>query len=166
MHTISFQLIPNCTMYYVYCGLDDQRPKLQDLPRFLTDHCKHWRGTGLQLGLKFSVLDQVEHDYHTLSERFRIVLEKWLQLNVGVTWGNLELAITNANRESLGLQPLTTGKEKVYSSYVANLAGIFGYYCIDTTTMQDARLIALCQVSSCTHKTIFYTIKERLFNKL
>ena len=91
--------------------LDNQTPESKDLQRFLTDYCKHWRGTGLQLGLKSSVLDQVEADYHTLSERFRVTLEKWLQLNVGVTWANLELAITNANRENLGLQPLTTGKE-------------------------------------------------------
>ena len=91
--------------------IDDQIPQSRDLHRFLTDYCKHWRGTGLQLGLKTSVLDQVEADYHTLSERFRVTLEKWSQLNVGVTWGNLELAITNSNRESLGLQPLTTGKE-------------------------------------------------------
>ena len=90
--------------------LGDKRPEPVDLHRFLTDYCKHWRATGLQLRLKSSVLDQVEADYHTMSERFRVTLEKWLQLNVGVTWGNLELAITNANRESLGLQPLTTGK--------------------------------------------------------
>ena len=53
----------------------------------------------------------MEADHRTLSERFRVTLEKWLQLNVGVTWSNLEIAITNANRESLGLQPLTTGKK-------------------------------------------------------
>ena len=53
----------------------------------------------------------MEADHHTLGERFRVTLEKWLQLNVGVTWSNLELAITNANRESLGIQPLTTGKK-------------------------------------------------------
>ena len=46
-------------------------------------------------------------------ECFRATLEKWLQLNVGVTWADLELAITNANRESLGLQPLTTSKENM-----------------------------------------------------
>ena len=56
------------------------------------------------------VLNQVEAEHNTLSERFRVTLEKWLQLNVGVTWGNLELAITNANRESLSLPPLTVGK--------------------------------------------------------
>ena len=43
-------------------------------------------------------------------ECFRVTLEKWLQLNVGVTWSKLELAITNANRESLGLPPLLTSK--------------------------------------------------------
>ena len=69
-----------------------------------------WRSIGLQLQLKTSVLDQVEADYHTQSERFRVTLEKWLQLNVAVTWAYLELAITNANRESLGLQPLMISK--------------------------------------------------------
>ena len=98
--------------------LDNQRPESKDLQRFLTDYCEHWRATGLHLGLKASVLNQVEVDHHTMRERFRVTLEKWLQLNVGVTWGNLELAITNANRESLGLQPLTTGKECSYNQYV------------------------------------------------
>ena len=95
--------------------LDDQKPESRDLQRFLTDYCKHWRGIGLQLGLKTTVLDQVEADHHTLSERFRVTLEKWLQLNVRVTWGDLEFAITNANRESLGLQPLTSGKNCIIS---------------------------------------------------
>ena len=72
-----------------------------------------WRSIGLQLQLKTSVLDQVEADYHTQSERFRVTLEKWLQLNVAVTWAYLELAITNANRESLGLQPLMISKRYI-----------------------------------------------------
>ena len=95
------------SLYYV----DDQRPESKDLYRFLTDYCKHWRGTGLQLGLKTSVLDQVA-SAHPMQDRecFRATLEKWLQLNVGVTWSNLELAITNAIRMSLGLPPLPTGK--------------------------------------------------------
>ena len=106
--------------YYLYATklsvvctvLDDQRPESKDLIKFLTDSCKHWRDIGLLLGLKSSVLDLVA-SAHPMQDRecFRVTLEKWSQLNVGVTWGNLELAITNANRESLGLQPLTTGKE-------------------------------------------------------
>ena len=93
--------------------LDDQRPQSIDLQRFLTAYCKHWRGTGLQLRLETSVLDVVEAEYHELSECFRVTLDKWSHLNVGVTWGNLELAITNANRQSLGLPPLTTSKRYV-----------------------------------------------------
>ena len=57
-------------------------------------------------------------------ECFRAILEKWLQLNVEVTWSNLELAITNANRESLGLPPLTTGKkykECLFPTYVITM---------------------------------------------
>ena len=70
----------------------------------------------MQLQLETSVLDQVEADHHTQSERFRVTLEKWLQLNVGVTWANLELAITNTTRESLGLQPLMISKTIVVTS--------------------------------------------------
>lgn len=47
-------------------------------------------------------------------ECFRATLEKWSELNVKVTWDNLELAITNANRKSVGLHPLTTGKWYIY----------------------------------------------------
>lgn len=91
--------------------IDEERPEPRDLQRYLTDYCKYWRDIGLQLGLKSTVLDQVEEDYPKMSERFRITLEKWSQMNVGVTWGNLELAITNANRGSLGLPPLIPGKK-------------------------------------------------------
>ena len=105
----------------MYIILDDQRPELKDLQRFLTDFCKYWKDIGLLLGLKSSVLDLVA-SAHPMQDRecFRATLEKWLQLNVGVTWSNLELAITNANRESLGLQPLTVGKKyrRVLRTYV------------------------------------------------
>ena len=108
-------------------ALDDQRPKLQDFESFLTDYSKYWRDTGLGLGLTSSVLDQVEADYHTQSERFRATLDKWL--NVGVTWANLELAITNANRNNLGLQPLMTiSKENIMCHYLTYVAAILAYY--------------------------------------
>ena len=99
-------------MYICTCTiLDDQRPEPKDLQRFLTDYCEHWRDIGLQLGLKSVVLNQVA-SAHPMQDRecFRVTLEKWLQLNVEVTWENLELAITNANRVNLGLQPLTTSE--------------------------------------------------------
>ena len=96
-----------CVM--IYC-LDDQRPDVRDLQRFLTSYCEYWRDIGLQLGLQSSVLDQVAADCHAQRERFRVTLDRWLQVNVRVTWGDLELAITNANRAGLGHEPLTTSK--------------------------------------------------------
>ena len=107
---IKYVTITHYTCTYII--LDDQRPESKDLQRFLTDYCKYWRDIGLLLGLKSPVLDLVA-SAHPMQDRecFRATLEKWLLLNVGVTWSNLELAITNAIRESLSLQPLTTGKK-------------------------------------------------------
>ena len=102
-------------MMYVLYVLDDQRPESKDFLKLLTDYCNHWRDIGLLLGLKSPVLDQVA-SAHPMQNRecFRVILEKWLLLNVMVTWENLELVITNANRQSLGLQPLTASKRYVY----------------------------------------------------
>ena len=94
--------------------LDDQRPTSKDLQRFLINHCKHWRDIGLLLGLKSAVLDQVASDHPSdCRECLRLTLEKWLQSNDRVTWENLELAITNANRGNLGLHPLLTSKDHI-----------------------------------------------------
>jgi len=102
-------------MYDIHIQLDDQRPEPKDFQRFLIDHCELWRDIGLQLGLKSELLDEVASAHPMQSrECFRVTLEKWLRLNVEVTWENLELAITNANCGRLGLQPLTTGKGYVH----------------------------------------------------
>ena len=102
--------------------LDDERPESKDLLKFLTDYCKHWRDIGLLLGLQSSILDLVA-SAHPMQDRecFRVTLEKWLQLNVGVTWENLELAITNANRASLGLQPLTSDNKRTQTDHANGL---------------------------------------------
>ena len=64
------------------------------------------------MGLNNPVLNEIA-SAHPMGDRecFRVTLEKWFDLNVEVTWGNLELAITNANRESLNIEPLTTSKK-------------------------------------------------------
>ena len=60
----------------------------------LISYCKYWKGISLLQGLKSSILDLVV-SAHPMQDRecFRVTLEKWLQLNVGVTWANLELAL-------------------------------------------------------------------------
>ena len=49
----------------------------------------------------------------TIAERFQEVLELWLLLNDHASWMHLEVAITNARRETLGLDPLTDGKSVI-----------------------------------------------------
>ena len=95
------------------CCSGGETPKLKDLQKFLTPYCSLWRDIGLQLGLKPVVLDQVAADHPKTRDCFRVTLEKWLQLNFAITWGDLELAITNANRQSLGYDPLTSSKNGV-----------------------------------------------------
>ena len=103
---------------YSFVLLGSQRPKPKELHGILTNHCKYWRGTGLHLGLEDSVLRQIA-SAHPTSERecFRVTLEKWDDLNVGVTWGNLEVAITNANREHLGIEALPNCKKIMCCTY-------------------------------------------------
>ena len=41
---------------------------------------------------------------------FRVTLDSWLGMDPDASWSTLELAITNANREKLSLDPLDTSK--------------------------------------------------------
>ena len=79
-------------------------------------------------------------------ECFRVTLEKWSQLNVGVTWGNLELAITNVNRGSLGLEPLTAGKW--YILYVAKLTKMVIHMYLNITIVCGYLIVTECVVIS------------------
>ncbi|XP_065900570.1 uncharacterized protein [Dysidea avara] len=86
----------------------NSRPEEREFQTFLTVHCHYWRRIGLNLRLKPTVLDVVAADHVTVRERFRVVLCNWLLLQGdNATWHHLEIAITNARREELGLNPLT-----------------------------------------------------------
>ena len=77
-----------------------------ELNKFLTEHCKLWRSIGYKLELEDAVLDMIQSDHPTQRERFEAALQKWLKQDVRPTWNTLELAITNAHREELNLDPL------------------------------------------------------------
>ena len=73
----------------------------------LTKHCTLWRGTGLNLGLDESVLNNIQNDYKEQRKCFEVTLQKWSSLDQDkATWGVLELALTNANRADLSLTNL------------------------------------------------------------
>ena len=92
---------------------------------------------------------------------FRVTLEKWLQLNVGVTWANLELAITNANRQSLGLQPLTTGKDNrsvsvCLSVFVGVSLRVWVSVCIHVCVFVGESMFVHVYVKICVYMYIIY----------
>ena len=81
---------------------------MKELTKFLTRFCPLWVEIGLKLGLRQTLLDVIKLD-NPLKHRdcFRITLQKWLEQNTRADWKTLELAITNATRESKDLNALT-----------------------------------------------------------
>ena len=77
-----------------------------ELSRFLIEYCTLWRSIGYKLGLEDAVLNNIQSDCLMQKERFTVTLQKWLQQDTRPTWSTLELAITNARREELSLEPL------------------------------------------------------------
>lgn len=89
----------------------DERPTHKELNRILADYCEHWNAIGLHLDLRRPILKTIARD-HPMDERecFRVTLDRWLEMDTNASWSTLELAITNANREKLGLDPLDASK--------------------------------------------------------
>ena len=66
------------------------------------------------LGLSSSVLDITESEITKQRDQFERTLNDWLrQDGEGATWGVLELAITNVNRQYLGHPLLSKCKLRV-----------------------------------------------------
>lgn len=70
---------------------------MKELLRFLTKFSPHWYEIGINLGLQQEALDVIKLN-NPLEYRdcFRIMLQKWLQVDTYADWKTLELAITNA----------------------------------------------------------------------
>ena len=81
-----------------------------ELNRFLIEYCTLWRSIGYKLGLEDAVLNNIQSDCLIQRERFTVTLQKWLEQDERSTWNTLELAITNARREELNLEPLIESK--------------------------------------------------------
>ena len=92
----------------VYCAIESKKPSMRDLNRYVANkYAPNWYDIGLELGLELDVLDVIKSDHPQESVMcFRKTLDKWLQLNTDATWRTLEVAITNARRTKLGLDPV------------------------------------------------------------
>jgi len=88
---------------------------MRELGQILTEYCTLWKDIGGQLGLPPAVIRMIEADNISKTrECFRETLQKWLQMDTKATWHTLELAITNANQENLGLSTLASGKSEYH----------------------------------------------------
>jgi len=96
-------------------SLANQRVYANSVTGILTEHARLWRYVGFKLGLLNCVLDNIEADSTKQRDRFEKTLNCWLmQAGEDATWGVLELAITNANREFLGLPSLLKCKFHIH----------------------------------------------------
>ena len=103
----------------MYCKCSgDEKPKMGELNRFLTEYCIRWRSIGYNLGLEEAVLNNIKRDCLIQRECFEATLQKWLEQDVKPSWNTLELAITNAQREELSLKPLKESKRTGMHDYL------------------------------------------------
>ena len=82
---------------------------MKDLNRYVINkHAPYWKDIGLELELEFDTLNIISEDNKNDSVTcFQITLDKWLKSNPNASWRRLEIAITNARRAHLGLEPVT-----------------------------------------------------------
>ena len=99
------------SLVYIYTYVGNATPTMSELNKYLIKYCEMWKSIGLKLGLEDDVVSVIQSNHPTqIEECFREVLRKWLKQDVTPTWSTLELAITNACREGLGLDPLQESK--------------------------------------------------------
>lgn len=105
-------------MYFVLVITENAKPTMLELSRYvLYKHAHKWKSIGMELGLEFDILDEIESkNIHQNVHCFQKALNMWLETIPYPTWCVLEIAITNVNRVESGLHPVTRvfGKDTVY----------------------------------------------------
>ena len=81
---------------------------MRDLNRYVVrKYAFIWKDIGIELGLPIDMLNFINEDYPKDSVGcFLGVLDRWLKLTPNATWRSLEIALTNASRQQLGLDPV------------------------------------------------------------
>ena len=80
---------------------------MRDLNRYVKKYAPDWKDIGLELGLELDVLNIIEtNDQQQAVNCLQIMLNKWLKSTHNATWKKLEVALTNVNRQHLGLDPV------------------------------------------------------------
>ena len=85
---------------------ENAKPTMKDLNRHVVkQYASYWYNTGIELELEVQILNDIKKEFPEQNEFcFRTMLNKWLES--APTWKTLELALTNARRIELGLDPI------------------------------------------------------------
>ena len=85
---------------------------MRDINRYIKGmHTYYWRDIGLELGISFDILCGINNcEYHSdVQWKFYVMISGWIEKKLtltNVTWRTLEVALTNVNRQNLGLDPV------------------------------------------------------------
>ena len=104
-------------MYYV----EDVAPRMKDINRYVTwKYAVDWEDISLELNLDYNKIPSADipeneeardivflyedGDYNKTN--FHDMIRFWIKRGVDATWRALEVALTNVNRQKLGLDPV------------------------------------------------------------
>ena len=91
---------------YICCA-ENKRPTMRDINRYTKKYAADWKDIGIELGLELEDLAIIEKDHPSnCVSCFQSMIDKWLKLTVTATWKDLEVALTNVNRQKLDLDPV------------------------------------------------------------
>ena len=109
---------------------EDKKPSIRDINRYTTKYSGNWRPIGIELGLESDVLDIIKTNHPSDCKAcYQAMIEKWLKLNGITTWKVLEVALTNVNRQDLGLDPVVdTIDDTIYGMQNMNVQLYINYF--------------------------------------
>ena len=89
--------------------IEDGLPSMKGLNRYVVHkYASNWKDIALELDLSEPEIAIIEKDNQECVDCFRKTLQKWLDsATLHATWKSLEVAITNAKRAQLCLDPVT-----------------------------------------------------------
>lgn len=81
---------------------------MKDINRYTKSYAGDWKDIGLELGLQFERLGIIENDHSSRCVAcFQSMINCWLNSSTkNTSWKALEVALTNVNRQKLGLDPV------------------------------------------------------------
>ena len=96
---------------------ENNTPTMKDLNRYVKKYASDWKDIGLELGLELNALGIIgTNNKQNVVDCLQVMLDMWLKSSRNTTWHELEVALTNVNRQKLGLDPV----DELYGRYMQN----------------------------------------------